>query len=180
MNEPVKRLDGRTGIVDLMLTRQVPTAHEHELEHLVVELKAPKVKIGMTETSQIKTYAFAVRDDERFRGIKTRWTFWLVSNDLDKFAEEEIHQADRPIGVLWQSTDLESRIWVKTWSQILSECRTRLRIFQKELNYSADRDASLEYVKQTYARILEGSPLQSSADEADAEIDADESVNSRQ
>jgi len=29
-------------------------------------------------------------------------------------------------------------------------------VFQKELNYTADRDASVDYVKEIYARILSG------------------------
>jgi hypothetical protein len=169
VNEPVKRLDGSTGIVDLMLTRRVPTAREEERDHLVIELKAPTVRIGMTETSQIKSYAFAVQEDERFRGIPTRWTFWLVSNDLDKNTRNEVEQADRPNGVLWQSANLQSRIWVKTWAQIINDCKARLKIFQKELNHSADRDASLEYLKQTYARILQGSPLEALGSDDDTE-----------
>lgn len=59
---------------------------------------------------------------------------------MDPYAKNEVRQTDRPEGVLWQSTDLRSRIWVKTWS----------------LNHSADRDASLEYLKKTYARMLQG------------------------
>jgi hypothetical protein len=159
INEPVKRLDQKTGIIDLMLTRRVPTAREDERDHLVIELKAPTVKIGMEETTQIKKYAFAVLKDERFRNIPARWTFWLISNDLDRDAESEVRQAERPDGVLWQSADQQSRIWVKTWSQIITGCKTRLNLFQKALNHSADRDASVEYIKQTYARVLQGSPL---------------------
>jgi hypothetical protein len=49
-----------------------------------------------------------------------------------------------------------SRIWVKTWSQIIHDNKSRLKIFQKELNHSADRDASLEYLRKTYARVLQG------------------------
>jgi hypothetical protein len=58
--------------------------------------------------------------------------------------------------VLWESADLRSQIWVKTWAQILHDCKTRLKVFQKELNHSVDRDASLGYLQKTYARILQG------------------------
>jgi hypothetical protein len=174
VDEPVKRSDGRAGRVDLMLTRRVPTARESERDHLVIELKAPKVVIGMAETSQIKSYAFTVQDDERFRGVPARWTFWLVSNDMDPYAKNEVRQADRPEGVLWQSSDLRSRIWVKTWSQLIHENKSRLKIFQKELNRTADRDASLGYLKKTYARILQGIDLPEPA----GEVDADEATSS--
>ncbi len=156
INEPVKRLDETVGIVDLMLSRGVPSNREDELDHLVIELKAPTVKVGSKETTQVKSYAFAIQKDERFRGVPARWTFWLVANDIDEYATQEIGQPNRPEGVLWESPDLRSRVWVKTWAQILHDCKTRLRVFQKELNHSADRDASLEYLKKTYARILQG------------------------
>lgn len=45
---------------------------------------------------------------------------------------------------------------MRTWSQILTDSRARLRVFQKELNYSADRDESVEFLKESYARILSG------------------------
>jgi hypothetical protein len=169
VDEPVRRSDGRAGRVDLMLTRRVPTAREDERDHLVIELKAPKVVIGMTETSQVKSYAFTVQDDERFRGVPARWTFWLVSNDMDPHAKNEVRQADRAEGVLWQSPDMRSRIWVKTWSQLIHENKSRLKIFQKELNHSADRDASLGYLKKTYARILQGVDLPEAVGDADAD-----------
>jgi Histidine kinase-, DNA gyrase B-, and HSP90-like ATPase len=156
INEPVKRLDESKGIVDLMLSRGVPSNREDQLDHLVIELKAPNVKVGAKETTQIKSYAFAVAEDERFRLLPARWTYWLVANDLDKFANKEVRQADKPVGFLWESDDQRSRIWVKTWAQLIYDCRTRLKIFQKELNHSADRDASLEFLRQTYARVLKG------------------------
>jgi hypothetical protein len=62
----VLRSDGRRGIVDLFLTRDVPTPRPEEREYLIVELKAPAVKIGSKETAQIKSYAYAIQDDERF------------------------------------------------------------------------------------------------------------------
>jgi hypothetical protein len=156
INEPVKRLDDSIGIVDLMLTRGIPSNREGDLDHLVIELKAPTVKVGSDETVQIKSYAFAIAEDERFKGVPARWTFWLVANDLDKFANKEVHQADKPEGLLWESDDQRSQIWVKTWAQIIHGCRTRLKVFQKELNHSADRDASLDYLRETYARVLKG------------------------
>jgi len=181
VNERVKRVDGTIGIVDLMLSRRVPSAREDEHDHLVVELKAPRVKIGMAETSQVKGYAFAVQEDERFRGVPARWTFWLVSNDMDAYARNEVRQANCPEGVLWESQDHRSRILVKTWAQILHDCRTRLKIFQNELNHNADRDASLDYLKQTYARILQGTHSTGDAEQEDVpgqDVDADDLVPS--
>ena len=172
VDEPVKRLDGTRGIVDLMLSRRVPSNRENEREHLIVELKAPTVKVGREETGQIKGYAFAVQKDERFKGVPTRWTFWLLANDLDDFATQEVRQSQKPEGLLWEADDPNTRIWVKTWAQIIHECRTRLKIFQQALNYSADKDASLGYLKSTYERVLRGVDLSDSAATPKTEVDA--------
>ncbi len=154
VDKPVKRLDGTTGIVDLFMTRKVPSARADERDYLVVELKAPSVKIGQKETGQVRSYAFAVQDDERFRNVKARWEFWVVSSDLTPFAKAEVSSSDRPYGMLHRKDSLQ--IWVRTWSEILNDCRTRLQLFEKELNYNADRDESLEYLQKTYAKILAG------------------------
>jgi hypothetical protein len=170
VDEPVKRLDGTCGIVDLMLSRRVPSIREDEREHLIVELKAPTVKASMKETGQLKSYAFAVQGDERFKGVPTRWTFWLVVNDIDENVSREVHQSERPQGLLVLADDPHTRIWVKTWAQIIHDCKTRLQVFQQALNYSADRDSSLEYLKKTYARVLHSTDRSNSADEIDTDV----------
>jgi hypothetical protein len=148
----VMRLDGRKGIIDLFLTRRVPTAHADEHEYLIIELKAPSVKIGPDETAQLRSYAYPMQDDERFRGLKVRWEFWVVSNDMTPYAMAEVTSSDRPYGMLDRKENCN--IWIKTWSEILNECRARLQLFEKELNYNADRDESLELLRSTYARFL--------------------------
>jgi hypothetical protein len=158
IDEPIKRPGGRKGIIDLMLSRKIPTNTEEELSHLVVELKAPTVKAGSKESAQIKSYAFAVADDERFRGVQTKWSFWLVVNDMDAYVRQETYIKEKPEGLLWESPDpkMISKVWVKTWAQIIRDCRTRLKIFQQALDITATADAGLEYLRKTYARILLG------------------------
>ena len=161
VNEPVRRIGGSRGVVDLMLSRRVPTNREEELSHLVVELKAPTVIAGSKESGQIKSYAFAVQSDERFRCVPTRWSFWLVVNDMDEYVKKETHVKEKPEGLLWESDDpnVPSKIWVKSWAQILHDCKTRLRIFQQALNLSADKDIALDYLRKMYERILQDSEL---------------------
>ena len=152
IDEPVKRIDGRIGIIDLMLSRAVPRNRTDELEHLVVELKAPKVVIGQKEINQIESYAFAVADDERFRGLKTRWDFWILSNELDGFAKKKVNS----LGVLHKSDDGMMTIWAKTWSEIIHSSRIRLRFFQEKLQYQPDITTSLRHIQDTYKAYFEG------------------------
>lgn len=157
INEPVRRIDGTIGIIDLMLSRSIPRNHSDELEHLIVELKAPSVRVGQEEIQQIKSYAFAVAKDERFRGIRTRWHFWVISNDIDDFAKMELSQERYEDGVIYRSTkEVDITIWVKTWSQLIRENKHRLEFIRDRLNCNIDREDALAYLKRTYAEYTQG------------------------
>jgi len=168
IDQPVKRIDGKVGIVDLMLSRAVPQNHADEREHLVVELKRPLAKIGADEITQVQKYAFTVADDERFRHLKTRWSFWVISNDLDSYARHQTRQKGKPRGQVYQSEEGHVEVWVKTWAEVLSECKSRLRFVQEHLQANVDRDSSLRYLKSTYEKYLSGV--------VDSEVPSDEST----
>lgn len=168
IDQSVKRVDGKKGIVDLMLSRRLSTFKGDELNHLVVELKAPREKIGSDECSQIEKYGLTISDDERFRGIKSEWNFWVISDDLDDITKKKVRQKDRPEGVLYQSDRTDNpnvTIWVKTWSQIIYENKARLKFIQEQLEYQADKGESLKGLKEKYASLLEGTKVEDSIDE---------------
>ena len=154
IDKPVKRIDGKKGIVNLMLSRAVPLSRSNEREHLVVELKRPSVVIGAEELTQIETYAYTIAEDERFRDLKTRWTFWAVSNGLDDYALRRARQEGNPPGRVYKEGLVE--IWVRPWSEILAEGKNRMRFVQDQLKANVEGDAALKYLKSTYAKYLEG------------------------
>ena len=148
-------------------------------------MKAPTVKVGSKEVTQIEQYAYAVARDERFRTFKARWSFWVVSNDLDDFARLRTRQKDKPRGQISQTEDnhLLVEVWVKTWAEILSECNSRLRFIRERLEYNVDTNVSLSYLQRTYEKYLSGvnveevgvtnediDDLESSASEAPADF----------
>ena len=151
---PVERADGSRGIVDLMFSRNIQLAGAEDREHLVVELKRPKVKIDAKATAQIESYAFAVADDERFRSVPAKWVFWVLSNDVDTVTARKVSQKDRANGILFQDEEQRVTIWVKTWSQVINDCKARLRFFEEKLRYTPDRDSSLEHLQSTYHKYL--------------------------
>ena len=154
IDTPVKRSDGSRGIVDLMFSRNIQLTGAEDREHLIVELKRPSVKIDSDVTAQIKSYAFAVAEDERFRSVPAKWVFWAVSNDIDNVVKREVAQRDRAHGILFEDKEQPITIWIKTWSQIINDCRARLRFFEEKLNYTPDRDSSLEHLNNTYQKYL--------------------------
>lgn len=154
IDEPVMRADGTRGIVDLMFSRNIQLAGSAEREHLIVELKRPDLKINAEAAAQIERYAFAVADDERFRSVPAKWVFWAVSSDVDQVVARKVSQKDRARGILFQDEEQRITIWVKTWSQIVNDCKARLRFFAEKLNYTPDRDSSLSHLKTTYHKYL--------------------------
>lgn len=160
IDRPVKRVDGTTGIVDLMLSRSIPCNREDEVEHLVVELKAPKVKIKQQECNQIESYAFAVTEDERFQNLKARWNFLVISNELDPYANKRASQSQHQNGVIYRSDDNPNvTIWAKTWSQIIRENKHRLEYIREHLNYTASKSDALDHLKNMYAEFTMGVEL---------------------
>jgi hypothetical protein len=153
-DEPVTTEDGKTAIVDLLLSRRIPQPRADEREHLVVELKRPAQNIDPDVANQIKKYAFAVADDERFKDTKTRWIFWAISNDITDGVRKEAKQRNRPEGLLYEDDEGRITVWVRTWGQIIEDCRGRLEFFQKQLEYSADKDSALEFLRKTHDKYL--------------------------
>ena len=151
----VKRIDGKKGIVDLMLTRSVPCGREAEHDYLVVELKRPQVVISSKEINQVESYAHTVVTDERFHGTNTRWTFWVISTAMDDFARSRSRQNNMPEGLIFHSQDKNVKIWVKTWSEVLESNKFRLKFFSENLNLDLDRDEALNSIREKYRNIFE-------------------------
>lgn len=150
----VTRLDGSHGIVDLMLSRRIPQTRQEEREHLVIELKRPSQRLTEKVVSQIRSYAFAVAEDERFRDTQTTWHFMAVCNEMDREVQRIARSRDRPYGLIHDDPDLNLKIWVKTWAQVLEPCRGRLHFYQQSLEYEAGRDDALSYLNELYADYL--------------------------
>ena len=153
---PVREEDGGVGIVDLMLSRAIPQ-QANRREHLVVELKAPKVTLTEDHTNQIEKYAQAVASDAQFRDTNTDWTFILVGNDYNDVVRRKITQRGRAKGILIEpgdQDDVKYTVWVRTWSQIIEDCRWRMKFFQERFEYVADEDAAIEYLRATHERFL--------------------------
>lgn len=150
--EPVRREDGTVAIIDLMLSRKVPHPSADSREHLIIELKRPSVKITLAVHQQITSYAFAVSEDERFRDTHTRWVFWAVSNEVSGEVQKLAAMSNKPRGQTFEGSGVE--IWVKSWGQIIEDCRSRLQFFQQELQYEASDESALAYLRKVHGEYL--------------------------
>ncbi|MGW0839433.1 ATP-binding protein [Streptomyces sp. NPDC002787] len=149
---PVRREDGSVGIVDLMLSR---SRKEHDRrQHLVVELKAPKVKVTGKELEQIKSYALAVSEDPQFADVRVEWDFWLVTSEMNRMVRAETRQKDKPRGCAWDLSEGEAsiRVWVKTWSDLIEESKGRLQYFRDHFDHDPSVEQAMEYLRHVHAQ----------------------------
>ncbi len=151
---PVEIEDKERGIIDLMLSRKIRSSYGNELHHLVVELKRPNQKINDAACTQIRKYAIAVAEDDRFKTSKVRWSFWAVSNEMTRDARRQARQRNLPEGLLFDDSEQNLRVWIKTWGEIIENCRARLEFFQEQLKYSADDESALVYLRRLHKEYL--------------------------
>lgn len=163
VDEPVKLLTRKRGIVDLMLSRAQKRHRADDYEHLVVELKAPKVKLTSKELTQIKDYALSVARDDRYHRVKgVKWHFWLVSDSYDDFVQSEIASGPDPDRRLINRGPNFS-IGVKTWGEILAENNARLQFVKEALEHNADDGKALTFLEEKHREFLEGVIVQGDA-----------------
>ena len=96
-------------------------------------------------------------NDERFRGVGTTWSFWVISDDYGDYANIRMKNsgvANGKNGKIYEADN--ASIWVKTWAQVLDENRARMQFFQEHLEYEADKGASLQHLQEHYAKFLQG------------------------
>ena len=130
----MKLLTRKRGIVDLMLSRAQKRHRADDYEHLVVELKAPKVKLTSKETTQIMDYALSVSRDPRYHRMNgVGWHFWLVSDEYDDYVQSMLEGGPDRERRLIHQTDKVS-VGVKTWGEILDENNARLQFVKKALS----------------------------------------------
>jgi hypothetical protein len=167
IDDPVKVIGKSRGIVDLMFSRTTRQHRADDIEQLVVELKAPRVKIGANEIVQANKYAMAVSNDERFRTVGgVRWHFWLVSNDYDDYAKGAIEGGpDQKGRLIWRKDNVT--VGIKTWGELIEENRARLQFFQEHLQHNATESLAIEHLQERHRKLLEGVIVDGTDDEDD-------------
>jgi len=147
--------DDKTGRIDLMLSRAIqPRVGEHD--YLVVELKRPAKKIDEDVITQVKKYAMAVANDERFHGVPANWTFVAVSNEMNDYAKSDSSQPHKPLGQVYEGLTKNGRItvWIREWADVINCARARLDFLNTCLSYEADRDSATNYLLKTHAKYI--------------------------
>ena len=128
----------------------------NDIEHLVIELKAPKVVLSAKDMTQIEGYALAVEKDARFNGIDgLQWHFWLVSDEYNEEVAARIEGGPDPQRRLISKRKRVS-IGVKTWAEIIEENLARLQFIKDALEHRVDDGQALTYLQERHRELLEG------------------------
>jgi hypothetical protein len=122
-------------------------------KHLVVELKRPDVVLNMEHFGQIANYANAVASDPRFDTLEVQWSFWLVGTQIDPVLAGQANQKGQPPGLASQGENGRIEIWVKSWAQLLDDCRHRLRFLREHLDYRST-DSSLDQLHRAHDALV--------------------------
>ncbi|URH94750.1 ATP-binding protein [Pasteurella multocida] len=153
MEKPVLLSDGRKGRVDLLF-HKARSPREGYTDYLIVELKRPSKKISDDVINQIKKYAYAIAEEERFDKQKTSWTFIAVSNEFDRFAENEASQNNKVRGLIIDLEKLNLKIYIMKWSEVLNNAKTRVSFFKKQLDFDATKETARKYLNERHAKYL--------------------------
>lgn len=148
---PIVREDGRVAIPDLVLGRRRESRENH-FSHLVVELKRPNHKLRDEDISQLRSYASAITNDERFDQPNSTWEFWLVGNETTREVDEQRESENLPHGVVQGGKKYQ--LVVRTWAEVLGDVDHRLKFVQRSLQYESDRDTGLASMRDQYKEYL--------------------------
>lgn len=145
---------GLGDIPDLSLWRNYyRSGRKDEFEHLVIELKRPKVHISQTEIVQIKRYATTVMNDSNFDKSRTRWRFIVIGDDIAADAVDDCNQRNRESGHIADGPFHD--IFVFKWAQIIHDAKIKLQWIQKSLDIRVEDDCEgIEYLRKRYAEFL--------------------------
>lgn len=123
---------GTKSITDLFMYSERIIDCDHR-EVLVVELKAPKVKISAKELGQAMKYAREI-EQSGFTPQNVKFKILLISSDISDTAKYEIHGENSNPFFYFRSSSSRVEIWVMKWSDLLERQKRRLNYLATTLN----------------------------------------------
>lgn len=156
-DEPVRTWDGKGARTDLHLA-VIKREHDRD-RHLIVELKAPHVKIAKDEMDQVKKYGNVVLDDLRFHSGSASWDLILVGGSIDPRAKRDIYRDDYETGLFWEpnvddSSAPKVQAFLRSWRDIIDENRRRLAFFTDAMESDPSVAESMSFLHDQYAKLL--------------------------
>ena len=107
--------------MDIFIVRRLKG--KDTVDNIVVELKHPRILLGIQELQQVKGYDDLIRSNPEFNADKMRWRFYLIGNDYDHDIQRELKNARNhgEDSLVFNPDANKFRIYVKKWSDIFTE-----------------------------------------------------------
>ena len=90
----------------------------------------------------------ALAEDPQWNNHYVNWTFWGIVHELDPVGLAKTHQKDRAPGLV--DSLKNSTIWLKTWSQVIADARTRLEFLRESLDVQTTAEQGLAHLASDY------------------------------
>lgn len=151
----VENEDGKSEkilIPDLVFARQYKIGSADKFHHLVIELKRPSVILGSKEKSQIETYASEIAEDSRFDKSKTKWTFIVLSGQIDPKMSTLFTNDD---GLIAGNPNTPIAVYMKTWSSIFHSSKGRMQHLWDKSQLVAPTDSGMQHLNEQYNSIFQ-------------------------
>jgi hypothetical protein len=118
-------------ITDLFLYSEKIIDPKHR-EVLVVELKAPKVKISPKELGQVMKYATEIEKSPT-TPTTVKFKILLVSSEINSDAAFQIKGKDDNPYFYFENKDKNIEIWVMKWADIIENLKRKLNYMSAQL-----------------------------------------------
>lgn len=116
-------------------------------ENIILELKAPSVKIDKTIFRQIEDYMELIRTEPQFNSTNRIWKFYAISNEIDDFVKGK-YLENKNKGLPLLVKELENyQIFVMTWDDVFKNFECKYRYLYERLNFNKsliEKDLDLE------------------------------------
>ncbi|MBF7070035.1 hypothetical protein D5K91_01900 [Arcobacter butzleri] len=134
-------------IPDLYLWHDFKLNGNTEVKNLIVELKAPKIKIGREEYRQIDDQRMALQQNTRYKVENSnKWIFYVISSEIDKnIVEHELSGENKDIAY---DKDPNFLVYCKTWDELIRKAKLSLNKQKEDLQIQIKESKHEELLKQ--------------------------------
>ena len=157
--------------MDVFLTgkQKVEDLNGSELEeNLILELKAPKVKLTVEVLRQIQDYMYIVANEKEFNTQLRVWKFIAICSELDDYVKYSLEEAKDKGKRFLVTSLLNYEIYVMTWADVFKDFELRHSFLLDKLKYDCNKiqgiidfensDPSRSLADEITERILNISP----------------------
>jgi len=141
-------------ITDLFFCNEKITG-DNVKEYMVVELKAPKCKLGQKELNQIDKYAYQIEQAAGLPTEGTKYKLILISSEIAPFAKSKLKSAREKYTTPFLydiKTERNIEVYVMSWAELIEINKRKLKYLSSKLEIQ-DKSVSSKFAEE-YPELL--------------------------